>query len=366
MRIESIELSNMTIPLKKPFKIAFWIVEVIETIVVKMTLEDGSVGLGTAFPTPVITGDTSGSIRGAITEVLAPQLVGMDITDYENVLKKINGGIVGNSSAKAALDMAVYDLVAQLNGLPLYKMLGGNKQSFESDITVSVNSAQEMSEDAQEYMANGFRILKVKVGLGADIDIMRVKSIRDAVGPEITLRLDANQGWTAKEAVRVIRKIEDMGLNIELVEQPVDRHDLHGLKFVTDNVITPIMADESIFTPEDALRIVQMRAADMINIKLMKSGGIHNALKINSIAESAGVECMVGCMIENRIGISAAAHFAAAKKNVTRMDLDSPFLLAGEPVEGGFSVDGPRIVMSQAHGLGITKINNIDIGMLVP
>ena len=360
MKITSIELGKLTIPLFKPFKTALRTLAVSETYVIKMNLENGLTGWGVASPTAVITGDTLGSIKGALDEALAPQLVGMDIESYETVIAKINSGIVRNSSTRAALDMAVYDLVGKLYNVPLYKMLGGHKDSFETDITVSVNSPEEMAQDAVKFVRDRFNVLKLKVGIGADIDILRVKAIREAIGPDIKIRLDANQGWTAKEAIRVIRKMEDMGIDIELVEQPVKAHDFEGLKYVTDNVITPILADESVFSPEDAFRILKMRAADIINIKLMKAGGIYNALKINAMAESCGVECMVGCMIENKIGIAAASHFAAAKKNVTRMDLDAPFLLAKEPVEGGISFDGPRIILADAPGLGITAVNDLE------
>ncbi|MBS3949656.1 MAG: dipeptide epimerase [Peptococcaceae bacterium] len=360
MKITSIEIGKLTIPLIKPFKTALRVLSVSETYVIKVTLENGMVGWGAASPTAVITGDTLGSIRGALTEVLIPQLVGADVENYESILTKINAGVVRNSSARAALDMAVYDLVGKLHNAPLYKFLGGHKNSFETDITVSVNSPKEMADDARKFVVDKFSTLKLKVGIDSTVDIQRVKGIREAVGPSIKIRLDANQGWTAKEAIRVITKMEDMGLAIELVEQPVKAHDIDGLKYVTDRVLTPILADESVFSPEDAFRVLQIRAADIINIKLMKAGGIYNALKINAMAETCGVECMIGCMIENKIGIAAAAHLAGAKKNITRMDLDAPFLLAHEPVEGGISFDGPRIILSDAPGLGITAVNTLE------
>jgi o-succinylbenzoate synthase len=361
MKITSIEVGKLTIPLIKPFKTALRVLEVSETYVLKVSLENGMVGWGAASPTAVITGDTLGSIRGALSEALVPQLIGKDIENYESVLARINSGVVRNSSTRAALDMAVYDLVGKLYNAPLYKLLGGHKDRFETDITVSINSPEEMVGDAANFVKDKFTTLKLKVGIGADIDILRVKAIRDAVGPDIKIRLDANQGWTAKEAIRVIRKMEDMGLDIELVEQPVKAHDFEGLKFVTDNVITPVLADESVFSPQDAFRVLKMRAADIINIKLMKAGGIHNALAINAMAESCGVECMVGCMMENKIGIVAASHFAAAKKNVTRMDLDAPYLMAKEPVEGGIYFDGPQIILSNEPGLGIIKVNDLEM-----
>lgn len=361
MKIKSVEIGKLTVPLLKPFKTALRTLDTSVTLVVKVHLDNGMTGWGAASPTAVITGDTLGSIRGALTEVLIPQLIGLDISEYELVLAKINGGIVRNPSPRAALDMAVYDLVGQLYGAPLYKLLGGYRSSFETDITVSVNSPAEMAGDAIKLVQDRFTTLKLKVGTDAKIDIERVKGIRAAVGPHVKLRLDANQGWTAKEAIRTITAMEDLGLDIELIEQPVKAHDFDDLKQVTDAVDTPILADESVFSPEDAFRVLRMRAADLINIKLMKAGGIHNAIKINALAESCGVECMIGCMIENKIGITAAAHLAGGKKNITRMDLDAPFLLARECVAGGVSFDGPRILLPEEPGLGIIGVESLEV-----
>lgn len=356
MKIAAVETHRLTVPLVKPFKTALRVLTVSETLVVKVRLDNDLVGYGAASPTAVITGDTLGSIAGALNEVLIPQLIGQDITNYEAALTRLNSALVRNPSAKAALDMAIYDLVGQMYGAPLYKLLGGHKSVFETDITVSINRIDEMVADALRAVNDGFTMLKLKVGLNASEDLDRVKGIRQAVGAAVKLRLDANQGWKAKEAIRVIRAMEDAGLDIELVEQPVKAHDIEGLKQVTDNVSTPIMADESVFAPEDAFRVLSMRAVDLINIKLMKAGGIHNALKINALAESAGVECMVGCMIENKIGVTAAAHLAAAKSNITRMDLDAPLLLTTEPIEGGITFAGPKIVLPSSPGLGIAEI----------
>jgi len=361
MKVKAIEIGKLTIPLIKPFKTALRVLTVSETLVVKVHLENGLVGYGAASPTAVITGDTLGSIKGALTEVLIPRMLGLDIYNIELVLATINDVLVRNQSAKAALDMAVYDLVGQIYGVPLYRLLGGYKSSFETDITVSINSPAEMAEDALKAVKDDFATLKIKVGVDPRLDIERVRSVREAVGPGVKIRLDANQGWAPKEAIRVITAMEDLGLDLELVEQPVKAHDLEGLKQVTDKVATPIMADESVFSPEDAFRVLKNRAADLINIKLMKAGGIHNALKINALAESAGVECMIGCMIENKIGITAAAHLAAAKKNITRMDLDAPFLLAKEPVEGGVLLHGPRLVLPDVPGLGVLDVQDLEI-----
>ena len=191
-------------------------------------------------------------------------------------------------------------------------------------------------------------------------DVERIRAIRKAVGPDVAIRVDANQGWTPKDAVRIIRQMEDLALDIDLVEQPVGAHDLAGMQYVTKNTYTPILADESVFCPEDAIRIIQMGAADLINIKLMKTGGIYEALKIANIAEIYGVQCMMGCMLESKIAVSAAAHLTAAKSIITRADLDGPGLCRIDPYTGGPRYEANQIHMTDAPGIGITKVPGLN------
>jgi L-alanine-DL-glutamate epimerase-like enolase superfamily enzyme len=357
MNIQQVETFRTAVPLSKPFKTALRTVYVAEAVVVKITCDNGITGWGEAPPTLVITGDSLNSIECAVQQVFKPLLLNENLLNYEPLLQKINKSLVRNSSAKAAVDMAVYDCLARHSRQPLYQYLGGAKSELETDFTVSVNTPKEMGEDALLYMESGFNVLKVKVGKDAmATDIERIKEIRSRVGDAVEIRLDANQGWSAKEAVRGIRKMEDLGLKIELVEQPVAAHDIEGMKQVTDSVDTPIMADESIFTAEQALRVLKTRSADLINIKLMKAGGIFQAEKINSIAEAFGVECMVGSMIETRLGITAAAHFAASKSNITRFDFDAPLMLAEDIVTGGIIYNGRKITFPQSAGLGISHV----------
>ncbi|WP_027416112.1 dipeptide epimerase [Aneurinibacillus terranovensis] len=359
MKIIDIEVWRQSIPLKKPFKTALRTVNHAESVIVKVTCDNGKVGWGEAPATVVITGDSLDSIQSAILYTIKPQLIGQNLLAYERVFHTLHESMVHNSSAKAAIDMALYDLIAQNCGLPLYQMLGGYRKEIETDYTVSVNSPEEMSEDAFLYMNEGFNVLKIKVGKDdIEKDIERIKMIRSRIGNEVKIRLDANQGWQPKEAIRTIRKMEDMGLDIELVEQPVASDDLEGLKAVTDSVDTPIMADESIFSPAQAFRVLKNRAADLINIKLMKAGGIYKAQIINHMAEECGVQCMVGSMIESRLGITAAAHFAASKKNITRFDFDAPLMLVKDSVVGGVVYGGRVITLPDLPGLGIDNIES--------
>ena len=356
MKIQSIEIGKVSIPLKKPFKTALRTVHSAEDIIVKVIADSGEVGFGNAPPTAVITGDSQDSIIAAIRDTLAPKIVGMEIDNLEGIMTALDTGMLHNCSAKAALDIAVYDLFGKRYGLPLYKLFGGYCRSMETDLTISLNEPEEMVRDSLEAVAEGYTALKLKVGNDPALDIRRVQAIRDAVGPNVKIRLDANQGWNAKEAVRTIRRFEADGLDIELIEQPVKAHDFDGLKYVTDHVETDIMADESAFGPYEVFRLLSMRACDLINIKLMKAGGLHNAVKIAHFAETMGIQCMMGCMLESKVGITAAASLAAGKRIVTRADLDAAVLLAEDPVVGGVSFDKNQLILSDAPGLGITGV----------
>ena len=360
MKIKDIQVKKLTIPLKKPFKTALRTCTVAEEVVVMITTDTGHIGYGEAPPTAVITGDINQSVVGIIEDIIKKAIVGFEISNIEGIMEKINSTSVGNGSAKAAVDMAVYDLYGQLYNAPLYKLLGGYRNKVASDITISINEIEEMQRDALKAVSDGFNTLKVKVGKDAiEKDIKRIKGIREVIGKDIAIRLDANQGWSPKDAVRSIKKLEDLNLDIELIEQPVKAWDIEGLKFVTDNVVTNILADETVFTHVDAFKVLSMRAADLVNIKLMKCGGIHNALKINAIAESCGVECMIGCMIESKISISAAVHLACGLKNITRYDLDAPFLLSDDPIIGGVNLEKAILSVTDKPGLGIKGVNGL-------
>ncbi|MFB1097823.1 dipeptide epimerase [Terribacillus sp. JSM ZJ617] len=358
MKVARIDVYQSAVPLKKAFKTALRTVTVAESIVVKVTTDDGVIGWGEAPPTHVITGDSLASIHYAVEAIIKPAITGMSLLERDALFHQLQQCLVGNTSAKAAVDMALHDCIAQYAGIPLYHLLGGARDTLETDYTVSVNTPSEMASDAAGYVKDGFRTLKIKVGKDdIETDIKRLQAIREAVGSSITLRLDANQGWDRKTAVRAISRMEDMDLAIELVEQPTAAADLKGLQYVTANVQTPVMADESLFSPQDALALLEMRAADLLNIKLMKAGGIQPALDIARIARSYGVECMVGCMIESRIGISAAAHLAASQQHITRVDFDAPLMLREDIVTGGVRYEGSRLLLNASPGLGILAVD---------
>ena len=253
--------------------------------------------------------------------------------------------------------MALWDLYGQLYNIPVYKLLGGGRKQIVTDITISVNDPDTMVSDSLKAVARGYDCLKMKVGVNPELDVARLSAVRNAVGKDIVIRIDANQAWTPKQAVKILNKMQELGLDIELVEQPVSAHDFAGLKYVTDRSYVPVLADEAVFSPENAMTILQMGAADLINIKLMKCGGIYNALKIASAAEVFGVECMIGCMLEAKISVNAAVHLACAKNIITKVDLDGPVLCSEDPILGGAAFDEKIITVSDAPGLGIQGID---------
>lgn len=356
MKITKIELGEVNIPLVTPFKTALRTVESVNDVVVRILTDEGLVGYGEAPATVVITGDTKGSIACAIESFIAPTLIGRQVEDLDGNMERLQHCILKNTSAKAAIDMALYDLWAKACHKPLYQVLGGHQKRIETDLTISVNPIEEMVKDSIEAVDRGFHILKVKVGKEGRKDVERIKAIREAIGEDIQIRVDANQGWSAKEAVKIIGQMEEAGLDIDLVEQPVKAHDLRGMQYVTQHTQTAILADESVFGVEDAIRLIQMGACDLLNIKLMKTGGIYEALKICAVAEAFEVNCMMGCMLESKIAVSAAAHLAAAKGIITKVDLDGPALCKVDPYEGGPIFCESQIVMSETPGLGITYV----------
>ncbi|MBP8908094.1 MAG: dipeptide epimerase, partial [Pseudoxanthomonas sp.] len=336
-------------------------VDTVEDIVVLVRTDSGHTGHGEAPPTAVITGDTHGSIVEAIERHIKPRLIGQDISNLNHICGLIQNSMERNTSAKAAVEIAVYDLWGQLHGAPLYQMLGGGDPVITTDITISVDHIDKMVADSIAAVERGFDSLKIKVGKDIGLDIERVKAIHAAVEGRALLRLDANQGWTAKQAVYAMHALEDAGVLLELLEQPVKAADIEGLKYVTERVHTPVMADESVFGPSQVFDLIQRRAADIINIKLMKTGGISNAVRVADIAALYGVQCMIGCMLESAISVAAAVHLAVAKADaITKVDLDGPSLSQFNPVHGGVVFNESEITITDAPGLGIVRIDGLE------
>ena len=359
MKITEVRIGRISVPLRVPFKTALRRVDSVEDVIVEIHTDTGAVGYGEAPPTGVITGDTTGAIIGALKDHIIKTIIGRDVDDFEALTDSVQKCIIHNSSAKAAVDMALWDLYGQLYNIPVYKLLGGSKDKIVTDITISVNSPEEMARDAITAINRGYDTLKVKVGVNPKLDVERLSAIRNAIGSRAKLRIDANQAWKPQEAVRILNQMQEQELDIELVEQPVIAHDIEGLKYVTERSYVPVLADESVFSPLDAMKIIQSGAADLINIKLMKCGGITPALKIADAASIMGVECMLGCMLEAKVSVNAAVHVACARSIITKIDLDGPVLCSEDPIIGGSIFDEKDITVSKDPGLGIKGIEKI-------
>ncbi|SFV51806.1 L-alanine-DL-glutamate epimerase [hydrothermal vent metagenome] len=357
MTITHIETRLLKAPLKRPFHTALRHVDLLEDLIVKIYTDSGDVGYGEGAPTALITGETIGTMR-AVIEYISPLLVGRDIEEFEALIDIVQRSILKNTTAKSALEIALYDLKAKSLKLPLYRYLGGEQREFETDITISLGSVEEMVSDALDAISLGYNILKIKVGDDISIDIDRVVSIYEVAGDDITLRLDANQGWSREESVDILTTLEGRGIRVELIEQPTKVDDIGALKYIRERVETPILADESIFTLDDAKRLLDSQSIDFVNIKLAKCGGISNALKLADLANSYGAKCMLGCMLEGAISVGAGVHVASAKSDIiTMFDLDAVNLCRSNPVDGGVRFDESRIYIPDGSGLDIKSVD---------
>ncbi|MEM2947338.1 MAG: dipeptide epimerase [Candidatus Bathyarchaeia archaeon] len=360
MGIQKIEVYSVNLAYREPFRIAQGASTESRNVVVKIGTDYGVYGLGESSPSERVTGETVETVIKVLDNV-APKLIGMCPLRIEQNVELMDSIVNGNPSAKAAIDIALHDILGKTARKPLYMVMGGYRTEVLTDITLGIKSPREMAKDAVKAVKKGFKALKVKVGVNPDEDVERVRLIREAVGEKIQIRIDANQGWMPKQAIEVLNKIEKF--NIQFAEQPVPAEDLKGLIEVKRNSPIPIMADESVHSPEDALQLIRAEAVDLINIKLMKSGGIHKAKKIAAIAEAAKIPCMIGCMGESEIGIAAGTHLAAAVKNIQYADLDSDLLLKEKlAIKGITKVKNSMRILPKLHGLGIWKLKSEILG----
>lgn len=351
MKITKIETFRQQVELTKPFKISFRTITAVDTLIVKISTDAGLVGFGEASPIAQVTAESVDTEQVAL-DFFADLLVGSDPCAIEALHTKMDSALAGHTAAKAGIDIACFDLLGKQAGLPLWKLLGGNANQIVSDVTLGIESPEKAAHDAKKWVAQGFTELKLKVGVDDASDLATVKAVREAVGPDIDLRLDANQAWTAKHTIHMMAQFGDL---VSAVEQPLPADDTRDLALVRANIDQQLMVDESVHSAKDALKIVADGGTDLINIKLQKSSGIWGAEQINAIAESAGVNTMLGCMLETKVGLTAAAHFVAAHKNVHFADLDG-FLTFKAPawLHGGFENDGGVFTLSDEPGLGMT------------
>ncbi len=349
IRITGIDIYRARIPMVAPFRVALGVISEAEFLFVRLDAGGGVAGWGEATPFPPITGDTQ-AINAAAAQDLARLLLGKDPLDIEGRVAEMARFLAFNSSVRAAFDMALHDLAGKVAGLPLYALLGGGKRTLQTDVTIGLGEPAKMAEQAAELERSGVPAIKVKLGTTAAEDVERIHRIRQAIGDELPLRIDANQGWDFPTAVQVLSRLSSSG--IEYCEQPIAHWDLANFRRLRERVAIPIMADESVFDHHDAFELAAGGCCDYLNIKLAKSGGIHTALKINAVAEACGASCMVGCMLETRLGLTAAAHLVSARPNIRYADLDSHYQLTGDPVVGGARWEEGAITLPDDPGIG--------------
>ena len=352
-RITELAVEPLDIPLYEPFAISTGAVTSARNALIRVTLADGTVGLGEAAPFPPSGGETQETALAAIRG-MASLVVGADAAVWRPLAATLTSSFEHQATARAGVEMAVLDALARSCGIPLAQLFGGAESSVETDITIPIQEPEHMAGLAREYAERGARTLKLKVGTTPRDDLRRVLAIQRAV-PDCELMLDGNQGFSATGALELVRLLDDAGVRPVLFEQPVHRHDIDGLRFVTERASIPIAADESVHSAADALRIAQAGAANIVNIKLMKSGVVE-ALDIAAVCRAAHLGLMVGAMMESRLAIAFAAHLVAGLGGFRFIDLDTPMLLAEDPFEGGFTQEGMvyALDLSRAgHGVAL-------------
>ena len=349
-RIGAVEAWIEKLGLREPYRIAYDRVESVDNVFLRIDAGRWT-GHGCAAPDPAVTGETAASVHEALREIAAPALVGVDPLARAAALADLETPLRRYPAALAAVDLALHDLLGQVVGLPLWRLLGGGRDRLETSVTIGIEDLAETVRASRRRTDEGFRHLKLKGGLDVEGDIARVLAVRRAVGEGIGLRFDANQGYSVGESLQFIAATRDAGL--DLIEQPTPRDRPEWLGQVTEAVDLPVMADESLLSARDAFRLGGDGLVDMVNIKLMKVGGIARAQRVDAVARTAGLEAMVGCMDESALAIAGALAFALVSPNVRYADLDGHLDLIGDPADGQLPVIAGYLTASDRPGLGV-------------
>jgi L-alanine-DL-glutamate epimerase-like enolase superfamily enzyme len=351
MTITKIDIYPVTFKLKNPYAIAYDSYDNAANVIVRLETASGLVGWGNAAPDAHVTGENIEQTKEILTTSIVPALNGRDTRNIAEIEALLRNLAPNAPAARAAVDMALYDLLGQRARLPLYQLLGGARQRILTSVTIGIASVEDGARQARELVQAGFRALKTKTGKDWKEDVECVKAIRDTVGATIALRVDANQGYSVQAALRFIRGVKDC--QIEFLEQPTPAKALGDLKIVRDESTIPIMADESALFGGDVLNLAFNKIVDMVNVKLMKSGGILSAGQAVAVAAAGGLPVMLGCMDESRVSIAAALHLACALPGVHYADLDGAFDIVDDVAAGGFALRDGFLIPSDKPGLGV-------------
>jgi L-alanine-DL-glutamate epimerase-like enolase superfamily enzyme len=351
--IRRINLYRCPIGLKEPFIISLGKLEFADNVIVVVETSEGIKGFGECSPFQTIHGENSGTCM-LVGKILSTYLIGKDDLDISQCSALMDTVIYGNTSIKSAIDIALHDIASQVAGVPLYRFLGGeNSKKIFTDYTVSIGAPEKMAEDAFKIVQKGFPVIKVKLGGKEEEDFLRMKMIREKVGNEIPIRIDANQGWTVESVSRILNKLQQF--NIQHCEEPISRKEFMSLTEIKAKSPIPIMADESCFDEVDAQRLIALKACDSLNIKLGKSGGIFKAKKIIQLAEKEKMKLQAGGFLESRLGFTAMAHLTLSSNQFEFYDFDTPLMFKEDVVEGGIEYSGNGLIkIPDTPGLGAT------------
>ncbi|MBN2089171.1 dipeptide epimerase [candidate division KSB1 bacterium] len=349
MKISTVEFWPVDLHLSEPYTIAYETIEHTTNIFLRLETNTGIIGCGCAAPDKEITGETAAIVIQKLNEIV-PLLKGEDPLRPVKILELLKTSLEAFPSTRAAVDMALFDIMGKSGQIPLWKLLGGYRDCIKTSITIGIMPEKKTTEKAREFVKQGFTSLKIKGGVDVESDIVRILKVREAVGPNIQIRFDANQGYTVESAIRFFDQTRSA--QIEIFEQPTPKGELKLLGHITQKISIPVMADESLLTLRDAYRLTRDDLIDMVNIKLMKVGGILEAAHINSVAKAAHCEVMVGCMDESALAIAAGLHFALARPNVTCADLDGHIGLIGDPAADAVILKNGVLYPQDKPGLG--------------
>jgi len=354
MKITKFEFNPLTMKLKEPYTIAYEVVDKTCNMFCRLITDQNIVGMGVAAPDFLVTGESIDTVEGVCNTVIEPFIIGKDPLRIAQIITELKTHLQNHPSALAMIDMALYDILGKKSELPVYKILGGFRTRIATSITVGILPINETLKKCKAFIDDGFRVIKIKGGLNVDEDIEKIIKIRELVGKNIALRFDANQGYTVDQSNRFVEQTRKAKL--ELIEQPTPRSELELLGKVTQSVPIPVMADESLMDLRDVFKLAKNELVDTINIKLMKVGGIHEALHINSVAKAANLETMIGCMDEAALGIAAGLHFALARPNVDYADLDGHLDLIGDPTYEAVILKEGYLYTTEKPGLGFSSV----------
>lgn len=354
MRIVRVEVEPLPLTLKEPYTIATETIEAVTNVLVRLVTDGPHVGLGVAAPEEGVTGEDLGRCLSALTDLAAPALQGEDALRRTWLTERMESLFPDAPAARAAVDMALYDLIGKSASLPVWRLLGGYRTHMPTSVTLFILPVGETVQRAKAFVAEGFTALKIKGGLDVEEDIARVHAVRKAVGPGIELRYDANQGYTPAEAEYFFAGCQDIELTV--FEQPTPAAELRQLRRVVGAVSAPVMADESVRSLADAFHFARKNAMDMVNLKLAKIGGLDAAILMNGVARAAGIEVMVGCMDEAALSIASGVAFACSRKNVELADLDGHLDFIDDPTRAAVCLHDGCVWPSEAPGFGMVDV----------